>query len=421
MEPTDDNLLLRRYAEDHSDEAFTALVTRRVNLVYSVALRHVGNPQWAEEIAQAVFIILAKKAGQLRHEKALSSWLFQTTRLTANNFVRSEARRHRREQEAYMRTALKETGEDVWRQIGPLLDTAVAALGEKERRAIVLRFYEGRNLREVGVALRASEDTAKKRVTRALEKLRKFFARSGVRSTTTILAAAISANSIQAAPVGLAKTVSAVALAKGATAPISTLTLIKGALKIMAWTKAKTAVVVVAAAVLAAGTTTVAIKTLLPPAGFTVDNLDAKIARLNHPGATVQEVIQVLGKPARYFWDNRTLDKSHLPETYLMIYPQSVMVAVSRGMVMELRSEGEGRGFIWHGLRLGTSLDEALQILGPPTDTVVGKQPVDYFDGVLYKDMEGKKGYCYYSRPEQNLRLFFLNNRVTALYLTVNR
>ena len=87
MQPTDDSALLRQYAENHSDEAFAALVTRHVNLVYSVALRHVGNPHNAEEITQAVFIILAKKAAQLRHAKALSSWLFQATRLTANNFV----------------------------------------------------------------------------------------------------------------------------------------------------------------------------------------------------------------------------------------------------------------------------------------------------------------------------------------------
>ena len=83
MQPTDDSALLRQYAENNSDEAFAALVTRHINLVYSVALRQVGNPHAAEEITQAVFIILAKKAAQLRHDEALSSWLFQATRLTA--------------------------------------------------------------------------------------------------------------------------------------------------------------------------------------------------------------------------------------------------------------------------------------------------------------------------------------------------
>src|ERR1700753_748375 len=114
MEAMDDSVLLRRYAENHSNEAFAALGTRHVNLVYSVALRQVGNPHQAEEITQAVFIILAKKAGQLRHEQALTSSLFQTTRLTANNFLRSEFRRHQREQEAYMQSNLNESAGETW-------------------------------------------------------------------------------------------------------------------------------------------------------------------------------------------------------------------------------------------------------------------------------------------------------------------
>jgi RNA polymerase sigma factor (sigma-70 family) len=126
MEPTDDNALLRQYAENNSDEAFAALVTRHINLVYSVAVRQAGNPHHAEEITQAVFIILAKKAASLRHDRALSSWLFQTTRLTTSNFIRSESRRHRREEEAYMQSVLDEAGAEVWPKIAPLLDAAVA-------------------------------------------------------------------------------------------------------------------------------------------------------------------------------------------------------------------------------------------------------------------------------------------------------
>ena len=260
MQSTDDNALLRQFADCQSEEAFAALVARHINLVYSVALRQVGNPQHAEEIAQAVFVILAKKARQLRHDRALSSWLFQTTRLTANNFIRSEVRRHHREQEAYMQSVLKKDGEELWPKVAPWLDAAVAALGETDRRAIVLRFYEGRNLREVGAALGASEEAAKKRVARALEKMQSYFQKRGVHSTTAMLAGAISTCSVQVAPAMLAKSVTAVALAKGATASTSTLTLIKGALKIMAWTKMKTAVVVGASMLLAAGTTTIAVK-----------------------------------------------------------------------------------------------------------------------------------------------------------------
>jgi RNA polymerase sigma factor (sigma-70 family) len=240
MPDLDDSGLLRRYAEEHSDEAFAGLVRRHVNLVYSVALRQTRDPNNAEEITQAVFIILAKKAKGLRHARALSSWLFQTTRLTAANFVRSDLRRRQREQEAYMQSTVNESGGEVWTRIAPLLDNAVEHLREKDRQAVTLRFYQGHDLREVGMAMGASEEAAKKRVNRALEKLRTFFKRRGVIVSLTSIAGAIATNSVQAAPVTLAKAATAAALSKGAVASGSTLVLAKGALKIMAWTKAQT-------------------------------------------------------------------------------------------------------------------------------------------------------------------------------------
>jgi RNA polymerase sigma factor (sigma-70 family) len=253
----DDSVLLREYSENRSDEAFTALAERHLNLVYSVALRQAGNPQDAQEIAQAVFIILARKAESLRNDKALASWLFQTTRLTANNFIRSGIRRQYREQEAYMQSLLNDPTDDTWRRIAPMLDAAVGALAEKDRCAILLRFYEDQNLRDVGVTLGASEDAAEKRVARALEKLRKIFLKHGVDSTTAAIAGTISANFVHAAPAGLAHTISSVAIAKSAAASSTTFTLVKGALKIMAWTKTKTAIVAGAALLLTAGTATV--------------------------------------------------------------------------------------------------------------------------------------------------------------------
>jgi RNA polymerase sigma factor (sigma-70 family) len=262
MQATDCSGLLAQYVENASDEAFAALVAQHVHLVYSVALRQVGNPHQAEEITQAVFIILAQKARFLRHEKVLSSWLFQTARLTANNVVRSEMRRQHREQEACAQSALEESSNDIWHRIAPILDAAVAALAEKDRRAIVLRFYEGRTLREVGTALGASDDAAQTRVGRALERLRRYFSQRGVSSTTALLAGAISANCVQPAPAALAATVTALATAKGAAASASNLTLIKGALNLMAWTKAKTTIVVGAALVLAGGTTTILLQSL---------------------------------------------------------------------------------------------------------------------------------------------------------------
>src|SRR3954470_12241074 len=141
--------LLRRYAHMECEESFATLVSRHINLVYSVALRHVNNPQHAEEVTQAVFIALARKSGRLRSNTILSGWLFQAARLTAANFIRTEIRRKRREQEAYMQSCLDNSEESAWSQIRPLLNDAVAMLNPKDRDAIVLRYIEGLDMKAV--------------------------------------------------------------------------------------------------------------------------------------------------------------------------------------------------------------------------------------------------------------------------------
>ena len=262
MPEIDDMELVRSYARNTSEEAFSELACRHVNLVYSVALRQTGNPHHAEEVTQAVFLILARKATSLSPKTVLPGWLYQTARLTAANFMRGEIRRARREQEAYMQSLLNEQANDeAWQQIAPLLEEAMGRLGQKDRDAVVLRFLGGKSLADVGKALGATEDAAKMRVNRALEKLRTMFVKRGVVLTTTIIAGAVSANSVHAAPASILVTISGT-VAKGSAISASTITLAKGALKIMAWTKAKTAVTAGAALILAAGTATVAIKTI---------------------------------------------------------------------------------------------------------------------------------------------------------------
>src|SRR5687767_12813813 len=128
MQEMDDNLLLREYVDNASEEAFSTIVNRHVNKVYSVALRHTRNPHQAEEITHAVFVILAKKSCRLGKSVVLSGWLYQTARLTALTFIRSEIRRARREEEAYMQNLSNETESDAWTQIAPFLDAGMGDL-----------------------------------------------------------------------------------------------------------------------------------------------------------------------------------------------------------------------------------------------------------------------------------------------------
>ena len=245
--------LVSDYAVNQSERAFETLVSRYINLVYSAAMRQARDPHLAEDITQAVFILLARKAGKLGPDTILPSWLHRTAVFVSADVLKAQRSRTRREHEASMQLPSDEPESELWPQIAPLLDTAIAALNEKDQRAIVLRFLQERSFLEVGAALGTSEEAAKIRVRRALEKLRKFFSKRGVDSTALAIAGEMSAHSMQAAPVALVKTVTAVVLAKGAVASTSTLT--HGALKIMAWTKTKTAIVAGAAVLLVFGTT----------------------------------------------------------------------------------------------------------------------------------------------------------------------
>jgi len=203
-----DHDLLGLFIREQSQEAFTALVNRHLNLVFSAALRQVRSPQLAEEVCQLVFTQLASNAAKLKPDTVLTAWLYQVARHAAIDLIRREARRQTREQIAFQMSDLNQTPAE-WNRIEPLLDEAMEALDDAERAAILLRYFENKSLREVGQALGASEDAAQKRVSRALERLRSFFSKRNITVGTSALAALVSAHAVQAAPAGWVGTVAA--------------------------------------------------------------------------------------------------------------------------------------------------------------------------------------------------------------------
>ena len=227
MNTTDHHELLQAYAQDHSEFAFQELVQRYVDLVYSAAIRRVsGDRELAEDVTQEVFTDLARKAAALPPTVMLGGWLHRHTGYVASTAMRGEQRRRDYERQAVEMNALNEPSDADWSQFAPVLDEAMDEMDAADRDALVLRYFERCELREVGAALGVSDDTAQKRVSRALEKLRQQLARRGITSPATALSAAIIANAVQAAPAGLAATISSTVLLTG-TAISSTVTATK--------------------------------------------------------------------------------------------------------------------------------------------------------------------------------------------------
>ena len=220
-----DDQLLRRFVDERSEAAFTELVQRHLPLVRATALRRVGgDAHAADDVTQQVFVALARKATALRGHATLAGWLYTATHHATADWVRREQRRKQRETASSMHSpeSPADPSSAEAERLRPLLDDALVTLKPDEREAIVLRFFSNRTFSEIGSTLAVSEEAARKRVDRALEKLHAVMLRRGVTSTVAALGGALSAASIQPVTAGLATQVAGAALAKAAAPGLAT-------------------------------------------------------------------------------------------------------------------------------------------------------------------------------------------------------
>jgi len=295
--PTDQQLL-GDYAAQRSETAFAELVRRHIDLVYSAALRMVCDAHLAEDVTQGAFVALAQNARRLAGHPVLSGWLHRTAQNLAANAVRSEVRRRAREQEAVaMNQLLAAEPEASWEAIAPRLDDALGKLNDTERDAVLLRYFERKTARDMAEILGISEDAAQKRVNRAVDRLRELFLKQHTPVGANSLALLISAHAVQSAPAALMKTALAAALAKGATAGVSSL--IKGALTVMTW-KTKASIIAAAIVLLAAGTVVVTQNGSKKPAAARATvkvQIQISAAIVTAPMTDAEAILKDLSKP----------------------------------------------------------------------------------------------------------------------------
>jgi RNA polymerase sigma factor (sigma-70 family) len=373
------------FAGSTAGSDFATLVAEYTDLVYSAAMRFTGNPHDAEEVTQAVFIIFARKTASLKSETVLSGWLYQTTRLTSSNFLKGKMRRQIREQEAYMQSSYNDTDDRAWEQMVPVLDDAMGLLAEADRNAVVLRFFQNKTVQEVSQALKITEAATYKRVNRALEKLRKIFARRGVFLPAALIGGALSANSVQAAPAGL---LAAVTTATGKSTTISApmSVLVKATMTTITRIKLKAHVVTFTILLLIGAGTAIGFykfgsggKSLASVQEVPFLIVPGESVGTVKKGMSATEVESILGKPEKRQGRMMVYDR----KLGMSIGQSDFGVAVVFCGDSMLRYPGVKafKGRTKEGIGMGSSREEIIKAFGPPTIATpwnVGQEQLEY-------------------------------------------
>jgi len=254
--PIGDDQLLREYALTRSETAFAELAARHLNWVHSAAARMLGDSHEAQDVTQAVFLLLAQQPRKAI-DKPLASWLFRVLRFNVANARRAQGRRKKHEQEAATMGPLSsDRGEEgLWEHLAPQLDELIARLRSGEREALLMRFYQGKSMAEIGQSLKITEDAARKRVSGAVEQLRKMFRVQGTVAPAAALSAVLLAKTTHAAPVTLGAAVAQLSTSP----PASIIGLVNMVRRMMLLGKIKVAGLIVLLAVLIPAAATVSL------------------------------------------------------------------------------------------------------------------------------------------------------------------
>ena len=219
-----DEQLIKRFTSGSDDKAFGLLVERYINVAYAAAINYLGNEDLARDACQLTFVKFSKKAGKLSGKVQLGGWIHATARNMARNIQKAETRRRKREESYADELMRKPTSETDWAQLGPELHEALVLLKPADRDAVILRFFQNKNLAEVGTALGISADAARMRLNRALEHMGDRLSKKGITSTAAALASALPAHAALTAPTGLASTISIAVLTGTTVSTTATLT-----------------------------------------------------------------------------------------------------------------------------------------------------------------------------------------------------